>query len=36
MPFEASLNQTQKQVQRLAMNQQMQQSLKVLRYGIED
>jgi RNA polymerase sigma-54 factor len=36
MPFKAELSQTQKQIQRLALNQQMQQSLQILRYGIED
>lgn len=36
MSFKAELSQTQRQIQRLTLNQQMQQSLQVLRYGIED
>ncbi|KRL04819.1 RNA polymerase factor sigma-54 [Liquorilactobacillus oeni] len=36
MAFEQGFGQEQKQVQKLAMTQQMQQSLQVLRYGIED
>ncbi|KRM95848.1 RNA polymerase factor sigma-54 [Liquorilactobacillus aquaticus DSM 21051] len=36
MPLEQTYGQEQKQVQKLAMTQQMQQSIQILRYSIED
>lgn len=36
MPFEQRLGQEQRQIQKLALTQQMQQSIRILRYNIED
>ncbi|MFT9287154.1 RNA polymerase factor sigma-54 [Liquorilactobacillus nagelii] len=36
MPFEQRLGQEQRQIQKLVLTQQMQQSIRILRYNIED